>query len=44
MKHSILEVCADSLNAVSEAVAGGAARVELCRNLDVDGLTLTKTL
>ncbi|WP_290452694.1 copper homeostasis protein CutC [uncultured Muribaculum sp.] len=39
MKHSILEVCADSLNAVSEAVAGGAARVELCRNLDVDGLT-----
>ena len=39
MKHSILEVCADGLDAVVEAIAGGARRVELCRELAVDGLT-----
>lgn len=33
------EVCADSLDAVAKAIAGGAGRVELCRELDTGGLT-----
>lgn len=35
----ILEVCASSLEAVNEAAKGGAQRVELCRALELDGLT-----
>lgn len=35
----ILEVCASSLEAAREAAAGGAQRIELCRDLELDGLT-----
>jgi len=34
-----LEVCCGDLQSVRAAVAGGAERVELCRALDLDGLT-----
>ena len=36
---ALLEVCCDSLESVDEAVAGGARRVELCADLEADGLT-----
>lgn len=40
MKKRIkFEVCSDGVEAVREAVAGGAARVELCQALSLDGLT-----
>jgi len=35
----ILEVCADSLGSVRNAVEGGAGRIELCSALSLDGLT-----
>lgn len=35
----ILEVCCGNLASVRAAVAGGAARVELCRDLEADGVT-----
>ena len=35
----ILEVCCGNIQSVSAAVQGGAQRVELCRNLELDGLT-----
>ncbi len=34
-----LEICADSLEAVLAAEEGGADRLELCRDLQVEGLT-----
>lgn len=33
------EVCAENIKAVKAAIEGGADRVELCRDLDADGLT-----
>lgn len=39
MKMRILEVCASTLEAAREAAEGGAQRIELCRNLELDGLT-----
>lgn len=35
----MLEVCASTLEAAREAAAGGAQRIELCRDLELDGLT-----
>ena len=35
----ILEVCCGNIQSISAAVQGGAQRVELCRNLELDGLT-----
>lgn len=35
----MLEVCAASLDSVLEAAKGGAGRIELCRALELDGLT-----
>ncbi len=35
----ILEVCCGNLESVKAAVEGGADRIELCRNLELDGLT-----
>ena len=39
-----LEVCCGDLPSVQAAIAGGAQRVELCRDLDVDGLTPTAAM
>lgn len=33
------EVCAENINAVKAAIKAGADRVELCRDLALDGLT-----
>ncbi|GJJ13363.1 hypothetical protein Clacol_007615 [Clathrus columnatus] len=38
-KRPIIEVCIDSLESATEAVAGGAARLEICANLGVGGGT-----
>ena len=38
----ILEVCASDLASAKAAVVGGAQRIELCRNLELDGLTPPK--
>lgn len=35
----MLEVCASTLEAAREAALGGTQRIELCRNLELDGLT-----
>ena len=35
----LLEVCASDLASARAAAAGGAQRIELCRNLELDGLT-----
>ena len=35
----LLEVCCGNLASVRAAIEGGAARVELCRDLELDGLT-----
>lgn len=35
----ILEVCCGNLESVKGAIEGGADRIELCRDLDLDGLT-----
>lgn len=35
----MLEVCASTLEAAREAALGGAQRIELCRDLELDGLT-----
>ena len=40
----ILEVCCGDLQSVRAAKEGGAHRVELCRALDVDGLTPSETM
>ena len=39
---SLLEVCCGDMQSVLAAKAGGANRIELCRALDVDGLTPSK--
>lgn len=39
MKKITFEVCAENIDAVRAAIIGGADRVELCRELDLDGLT-----
>ena len=36
---ALLEVCCGNLASVDAAVAGGAKRIELCKDLEVDGLT-----
>ena len=36
---ALLEVCCGNLDSVDAAVAGGARRIELCADLDLDGLT-----
>lgn len=35
----ILEVCCGNIESVSEAVAGGAGRIELCSALSAEGVT-----
>lgn len=40
----ILEVCCGNLESVNAAIEGGADRVELCRNLELDGLTPTREM
>lgn len=39
MTKHLFELCAPDLDAVAKAIAGGADRVELCRDLDTGGLT-----
>ena len=39
VQEIVFELCAESLDACLIAKAGGAARIELCTALDVDGLT-----
>ena len=39
VQEIVFELCAESLEACLIAKAAGAARIELCRALDVDGLT-----
>ena len=36
---ALLEVCCGNLESVDAAVAGGARRIELCADLELDGLT-----
>ena len=36
---ALLEVCCGNLDSVDAAVAGGARRIELCADLELDGLT-----
>ena len=36
---ALLEVCCGSLESVAAAIAGGARRIELCADLELDGLT-----
>lgn len=38
----VLEVCASNLASAKAAAAGGAQRIELCRDLELDGLTPPK--
>ena len=45
MKYELkLEVCCGDMQSVLAAKAGGANRIELCRALDVDGLTPPKEM
>ncbi len=45
MKYELkLEVCCGDMQSVLAAKAGGANRIELCRALDVDGLTPSKEM
>ena len=39
-----LEVCCADLQSVKAAIEGGAHRIELCRALEVDGLTPSKEM
>lgn len=39
MNKRTIEVCCQSIADVREAVAGGASRVELCKDLSLDGIT-----
>lgn len=39
MTQHLFELCSPDLDAVAKAIAGGADRVELCRDLDTGGLT-----
>ena len=39
MNNSHFEVCSSSIDDVVAAIEGGADRVELCRDLEKDGLT-----
>lgn len=40
----LLEVCCGNLASVRAAIEGGAARVELCRELELDGLTPSREM
>lgn len=44
MKNLILEACVESLSEAIKAERNGAHRLELCSNLDLDGLTPNKKL
>jgi len=37
--HNTLEVCCGNIESVRQAIAGGAHRIELCSQLELDGLT-----
>ncbi len=40
----ILEVCCENIESVKAAIVGGADRIELCRDLDLDGLTPSREM
>lgn len=40
----ILEVCCGNMESVKASIDGGADRIELCRNLELDGLTPTREM
>lgn len=40
----ILEVCCENIESVKAAIAGGADRIELCRDLAADGLTPSREM
>ena len=40
----LLEICSSNLKSVQAAIEGGADRIELCRDLDLDGLTPTRAM
>ena len=44
MEQIKLEVCCADLQSVKAAIEGGARRIELCRALEVDGLTPSKEM
>ena len=44
MEQIKLEVCCADLQSVRAAIEGGAHRIELCRSLEVDGLTPSKAM
>ncbi|MBR4130208.1 MAG: copper homeostasis protein CutC [Bacteroidaceae bacterium] len=44
MEQINLEVCCADLQSVKAAIEGGAHRIELCRSLEVDGLTPSKAM
>ena len=44
MEQIKLEVCCADLQSVKAAIEGGAHRIELCRSLEVDGLTPSKEM
>ena len=44
MEQIKLEVCCADLQSVKAAIEGGAHRIELCRSLEVDGLTPSKAM
>ena len=44
MEQIKLEVCCADLQSVKAAIEGGAHRIELCRSLEVDGLTPSRAM